>query len=101
MSHHAQWNLIPFIKSLLIFSPTDYRKWNMALGGYISCFSHCCNQIPDRNNLRGGRMCFGSWFQRVTYLHVFGPTVRPNIMVVEANGKDYSPYGGQEIEREE
>lgn len=46
--------------------------------------SHHCDNIPDTNNLRAGRLMFGSKFQSILWLH-FGPlwsVVRTNIMVL-------------------
>jgi hypothetical protein len=42
----------------------------------ISYFYYCCEQIPDRNNLRELLTYFDSWFQRVQFvvawLHAHG-----------------------------
>jgi hypothetical protein len=43
---------------------------------------HCCDEIPDKNNLKGGKIYFGSQFEKfqsmVIWLHCFGPEESQN-----------------------
>jgi hypothetical protein len=46
---------------------------------------HCCDKIPEINNLKGGKSYFGWWFERfqfmVTWSCCFGSLARQNMMV--------------------
>jgi hypothetical protein len=43
---------------------------------------HCGDKIPEKNNLKRGKVYFGSWFQSMaSWSHVFEPGARQNIMV--------------------
>jgi hypothetical protein len=63
----------------------------------------CCTRTPDINNLREGGFILAQ-FQRFQFIVldsvVSGPTVRQNILVAGACGRDSSLHGGQEAEGE-
>jgi hypothetical protein len=56
-----------------------------SVGLWVSLVFHHCGKIPERNNLKGGKICFSSQFQMfqsvVVQLHCCGLVLRQNIMV--------------------
>lgn len=36
------------------------HSWELFYGYCVSCFFHCCDKMPEKRNLRGGKVYFGS-----------------------------------------
>lgn len=67
-----------------------------ALGVYISYFTHCCDTMPERNNLKEEDL----FWLRVS--EGSAPAFEYNIMVVRSHRQGVSlPHGQQELELEE
>lgn len=54
--------------------------WMFIWAIVLAAFFHDCENIPNRQTLKGGEICFWSWFQRVSFwsagCSTFGSQVR-------------------------